>query len=190
MTINLDRTDEQINCYVRSVSGAIATLARSHALSPQLREQLSPGLLGYLTFSQDGEPVAIRGVATVDCADPPDFAFVALDGITLPERRTEVRVALASAAALCTVDDYWTPIGEPVETMTADLSLGGVLIERRPRMGIGPLVCVDLRLCTGSAPIRCNGKVARLTGTHMGVRFNHMSESDRARLAQVLAEHQ
>jgi hypothetical protein len=186
VAIHLDGAQDQIDCYVKSVNGAVAVLGRFGGLPPQLRRALSPGLLGYLSFSLDGEPVALRGVTTVDCATEPDFAFVGLDGIKMPERRSDVRVDLATRATVCTVGDDGLGITEPRETVTVDLSLGGVLVERRQRMGIGPLVRIDLFFGVDPNPVRCTGKVARLTVTHMGVRFVEMQDSDRIRLAAIL----
>jgi PilZ domain len=189
VAINLDGAEDRIDCYVKSVTGAVATLGRFGGLPLELRRALSPGLLGYLTFSFDGEPVALRGVATVDCAPEPDFAFVGLDGIKMPERRSDVRVNLATVARVCTIADDGHAIAEPIETVTLDLSLGGVLIERRQRMGIGPLVRVDLYFGADPTPVSCSGKVARLTITHMGVKFIEMQEADRVRLAGILSQH-
>ena len=191
VAINLDGAQDQLDCYVKSVNGAVATLGRFGGLPPQLRAALSPGLLGYLSFSFDGERVALRGVATVDCATEPDFAFVGLDGIKMPERRNVhrlwiARVDHATRAAVCTIGDDGLGITEPLETVTVDLSLGGVLVERRQRMGIGPLIRIDLFFGVDPNPVRCTGKVARLTVTHMGIRFVEMQESDRIRLAAIL----
>lgn len=190
VTINLDSVDGQIDCFVRSVTGAVATLGRFGGLEPRLRLAMSPGLLGYLTFTYDGQAVALRGVATVDCAPPPDLAFVALDGIKLPERRSDVRIPLATTARVCTVDDYGNAAGEPVDTITSDLSLGGMLVERRQRMGIGPLVAATILFGPGQPAVQCEAKVARLTTTHMGLKFSEMSEADRVRLSGVLSEHE
>src|SRR5438477_528652 len=96
VAINLDGAEDRIDCYVKSVTGAVATLSSFGGLPPELRRALSPGLLGYMSFSYDGEPVALRGVATVDCATEPDFGFVGLDGIKMPERRSDVRVKFAT----------------------------------------------------------------------------------------------
>jgi hypothetical protein len=186
VSINLDGANERIDCYVKSVNGAIATLGRPAGLPPSLRQAMTPGLLGYLTFSSNGQAVALRGVATVDCAAYPDFAFVGLDGIKMPERRSDVRFPLATSARLCTVDDEGFAIGQPIETVTADLSLGGVLIERRQRMGIGPVVQIEMDFDSLPMPLRCMAVVARLTVTHMGVRFTEMTEVDRVRLTSIL----
>jgi hypothetical protein len=190
VAINLDGAEERIDCYVKSVTGAIATLGRFGGIPPELRAALSPGLLGYLTFSYDGDTVALRGVATADCAPEPDFGFVGLDGIKMPERRSDARVAFATVARVCTIDDDGIEILQPVETVTLDLSLGGALVERRQRMGIGPLVRVELYFGADPMPVSCLGKVARLTITHMGVKFTEMQEADRVRLASVIREHE
>jgi hypothetical protein len=188
VSINLDGAAEPIDCYVKSVNGAIATLARPAGLPPELRLAMTPGLLGYLTFSDTGQAVALRGVATVDCAPYPDFAFVGLDGIKMPERRSDRRFPIATSARVCTIDDEGFPVAEPVATVTADFSLGGILVERRPRMGIGPIVQVEIDFDSLPMPVRCSAVVARLTSTHMGVRFTEMTEVDRVGLTSVLRE--
>jgi PilZ domain len=76
-----------------------------------------------------------------------------------------------------------------VETLTADLSLGGALLERRQALGDGREWLIEL-FPSGPSPIRCHAVLARETPTQLGVAFLDMSDSDRIRLAGILADHQ
>jgi len=190
VTITLDGSEDQIECFVRSVTAPVATLGQFGGIPSQLRRRLSPGVLGYMTFSHDGVPVALRGVATVDCVSEPDLGFVALDGVKLPERRTAPRVELATPARVFIVGPGGTTSQEAIETATADLSLGGVLLERRPGIGITARLRVELYFGLFPTPVRCEAEVVRQTNTHLGLRFTEMPEADRVRLAEILAYQQ
>jgi hypothetical protein len=186
VTVNLDEGGGRIDCYVRSVDGPVATLGHLAGIVPLLRRRLSPGSLGYLTFSHNGTQIAVRGVATVDCVREPDLAFVGLDGNMLPERRTDQRVELVTTARVHVVDADGTAMPDPIETLTADLSLGGALIERRPGLVAGSRLHLDL--CFGAFPaVHCEAVLARHTSAYVAVKFIEMQEADRLRLAGVLA---
>jgi hypothetical protein len=189
VTINLDAAEDKIDCFVRSVAGPIATLGHLGEIPPHVRERLSPGLLGYLTFSHEGVLSALRGVATVDCATEPDLAFVALDGIKLPERRNAARVELAITAHVFRVFEDGMRSPNRVESVTADLSLGGTLIERRPGLVMGMQLQVELYFEAFPDPLCCDAVVTRQTSSKLGLRFTEMQETDRVRLAEILAHH-
>jgi len=188
VTINLDGDEPRIECFVRSVAAPVATLGHFGRISPDLRRRLSPGLLGYLTFSHDGMPVALRGVATVDCVGEPDLGFVALDGVKLPERRMAPRVELATTAHVFTLEPDGASASKAIETVTADISLGGALLERRSRIGLAAKLRVELYFGVFPMPVRCEAEVVRQTITHVGVRFIEMPDADRVRLKGILED--
>jgi hypothetical protein len=190
VTINLDGASTQIECFVRSVDGPIAGLRHLGELDQELRELMTPGSLGYMTFADRGVPVALRGVATVNCAEGFDLAFLDLDGAELPDRRKDVRVDLATPASVCLLNSDGSPQSVPIETVTADISMGGVLIELRSTFELGARMRVDLHFAVFPTPIRCFSTLVRQTPKHAGLRFTEMHESDRVRLAGVLAEQQ
>jgi hypothetical protein len=188
VTINLDGASAKIECFVRSVEGPIAGLRHLGELDPELRELLSPGSLCYMTFADRGVPVAVRGVATVNCAEGFDLAFLDLDAAELPERRKDVRVDLATRASLCVLNSDGSPQAVPTETVTTDISMGGALVGFSTPLELGARVRVDLHFTLFPTPIRCFAVVVRQTRTHVGVRFSEMPESDRVRLAGIIAE--
>lgn len=108
-----------------------------------------------------------------------------IDGIQVAERRTAERIAMITPVRA-------TPGGaaDAVGTVTANLSLGGALLTRRPGLGEGPHWQLEISLQGDSTPVRCEAAIARITPTHIGVRFDDISEDDRIRLAGALADHQ
>jgi PilZ domain len=190
VTINLDGAPGQIECYVRSLDGQVAGLGHFGELDPELRESMAPGAVGYLTFADRGTPVAIRGVATVDCGEGFDLAFLGLDSAKLSERRRDVRVDLATPASICLLNADGSPQSVPIETVTTDVSMGGVLIELLTQFELGSRLRADLHFSVFPTPIRCYSVLVRQTRTHAGLRFTEMQESDRVRLAGIIAEQQ
>jgi PilZ domain len=190
VTINLDGAPGQIHCYVRSIDGQVAGLRHVGELDPELREVMTPGAVGYLTFADRGTPMAVRGVATVNCGEGFDLAFLGIDSAELSERRRDVRVDLATRASVCRLNADGSPQSVPIETVTTDISMGGVLVELTTEFELGSRLRVDLHFSVFPTPIRCYAVLVRQTRTHAGMRFTEMRESDRVRLAGVIAEQQ
>jgi PilZ domain len=190
VTINLDDAPTQIDCYVRSVDGAVAGLGHLGELDADARDLMTPGALGYMTFAYRGVPVAVRGVATVDCGDGFDLAFLGIDRAELSERRRDIRVELVTKASVCLLNSDGSPQSVPIETTTADISMGGVLIELLTHFELGSRIRVDLHFGVFPTPIRCYATLVRQTMTRAGLQFTEMQESDRVRLAGVIAEQQ
>jgi PilZ domain-containing protein len=187
VTVVLDGEADGIHCTVGSVAGSVATLAYPGELAPDLLERLLPGTLGLLVFEHRDFPVALRGAA---CADPgsPTLEFVVLDGVQLPERRIAERIPLAMPVRVRvhTAPDEGSPVGV-IETVSSDLSITGVLLERRPGLGEGPLWKVELVVAGDERPICCDVTVARRTSTHIGVAFVQMPDAEQDRLTDILA---
>jgi hypothetical protein len=172
-------------CHVGSVHGPVATLAPANEIADRIRERLTPGSLGFMVFRHHGTPVGLRGVVRADPTDDQRVEFVVIDGIQVAERRTAERVAMITPVrAICDGGD------EVVHTVTANLSLGGALLTRRPGLGEGPQWRLGVSIPGDPSPIRCEATMARITPTHIGVRFEGMSEADSIRLAGALADHQ
>lgn len=188
VTIELDAEFEgdvdALVCRVGSVHGPVATLGPVDDLSDRVRERLTPGSLGFMVFRHHGTPVGLRGVVR-GAPENDQVEFVVIDGIQVAERRTAERIPMITPVRA-------TPAGadDAISTVTANLSLGGALLTRRPGLGEGPLWQIEISLQGDSTPIRCEASTARITPTHVGVRFEDISEDDRIRLAGALADHQ
>ena len=180
--IHLDSEDQAVSCRVASVQGGVAALTRIGELSPELRDRLTPGALGYLLFQHRGAMTALKGIATISPSEPDELAFVVIDGVQLPERRAAERVPLSALARVS------APGGDDaaIETTAANVSAGGVLLERQAGLGEGPLYRLELTLADDPAPIRCDATVARQTPTHIALKFTDIQDADRIRLAGMI----
>jgi hypothetical protein len=179
---------DRIECRVGSVLGPVATLTPLGAVEPELRDRLTTGSLAFMMFQYQHGPIALRGVALA-VSESEDLEFVVIDGIQMAERRSATRTALLTPVRATCVDAVGVVTGA-VATVTANLSMGGALLTRRPGLGNGPRWQIELSLPGDPLPVRCEAVLARNTPTHAGVKFANMQEADQLRLAGVLAEHQ
>jgi PilZ domain len=179
--IHLETDDPAITCRVASVTGAVATLIRQD----QGAEKLPPASTGHLVFEHQGTLVALRGIAASLSEDEPKIEFVVIDNVVLPERRAAERIPLVATVRL------WTDGAEATafETITADVSISGALVERRPGLPIEELG-MELQFGGGVASITCRAQQVRETPTHVGIKFVEMPPADRARLAGIIFRYQ
>jgi methyl-accepting chemotaxis protein len=92
----------------------------------------------------------------------------------IAERRPAPRVALHVKVLATRLSG---DSSEPIETVSANLSTSGALIERVPRLGDGPWR-LELFLSEEHDPIRCTAALARDTADHVGVAFSEFSDDD------------
>jgi hypothetical protein len=185
VAVILDDEDDELACMVAWVKGSVATLVCPGEVAPPSRAKLTASSLGFLMFEHRGSPVALRGEARAD-ADSPILEFVVVDGVQVPERRITNRLSLVIPVRVNIHEDS---AAELIETTSADLSITGVLLERRPGLGDGPRWKIELVLPGNVPPICCDAVVARQTRTHIGVKFIEMDPADHARLDEILEEH-
>lgn len=174
-----------IECRVETVQGPVATLMPQQELASELSERLATGSLCFMTFTHGSAPVALRGV-TLAREGSDRLEFVVVDGIQVAERRGAERTPLVTAlkASPISIDGA---VGEPVATVTSNLSMGGALLLKRPNLGLGPRWKIELFLPGDPQHIHCEAVLARETQTHLGVRLTGMQEADQVRLASLLA---
>lgn len=174
-----------IHCRVEAVQGPVATLIPQDAIPDDVTERLTTGSLCFMTFTHGSAPVALRGVSLArDGSDR--LEFVVVDGIQVAERRGAERTPLVTALKASPMGPDGTA-GEPVATVTSNLSMGGALLLKRPNLGLGPRWKIELFLPGDPQHIHCDAVLARETPTHLGVRLTGMQESDQVRLATLLA---
>ena len=185
--LHLDSEDQPIACRVEAVTRALATLTRIGE-PPRSPENLATGAPGYLEFEHRGSPVALRGIA-VASSDQRELQFVVTDGVQVPEHRAAQRVQLVAPVRI------YNPVGDhsetpPVETITADISQTGTLVERRPGLEQRPQFAIELFPDHDPTPIRCAARLVRRTPTHLALKFTDLAEADRTRLAVIVNRHQ
>src|ERR1035441_1796281 len=185
VTVTLDGEEDGIACMVAWVKGPTATLVCPGEIGPDHRQKLTSGSLGFLLFQHQRAPIALRGRFSAD-AESPILEFVVVDGVQVPERRITNRLSLVIPVR---VNIHQDSAAELIETTSADLSITGVLLERRPGLGDGPRWKIELVLPGNVPPICCDAVVARQTRTHIGVKFIEMDPADHVRLDDILEEH-
>lgn len=184
VTITLDDSSAVLEGTLDRVAGPVARLRSLRELAKDVKARLRVGSLGYLVFEHGGAPVGLRGVATAD-QKPRAVDFVVVDGVQVAERRGAERVPLIARTRL------FDPVGaasEAIETVTANVSLGGAMLTLRPGVPVNGDLQLELFVGAGADPIRCCASVVRRTPTHVGVRFVDLADADQIRLATVIAE--
>lgn len=193
VTVDLDPENgcevDGIDCRVGWVLGPVATLTPLANVAGEVRDRLTTGAAGYMTFQHGRAMVALRGIALLAGYTSELVEFVVIDGIQVTERRSAARLALITPIRAAPVDTGGN-VPTPIVTVTSNLSLGGALLPRRPGLGDGPRWQIELTLPDDPIPIRCDALAARHTPTHVGVSFANMSDADQLRLARTLADHQ
>lgn len=180
--IHIDSDDHVVACRVAAVQGSVATLRRITELPDEVLEKFTPGTLGYLLFEHHGAKTALKGIATAGQDQQASLAFVVIDGVQLPERRAAERVRLGAVARISADGES----GESVEATAANVSIGGVLIERPAGLADGPDFRLELSLDQDPEPIRCRATVVRATPTHVALKFVDIADADRIRLAGLI----
>jgi hypothetical protein len=176
-----------IHCMLGSVKGSVATMAYRDKLAPHILGRLAEGSLGYLTFKHHGASIALRGAvgSYPNCAV---LEFVVLDSVELPERRNNERVPMSISVRATPALPEGGP-AEPILTTSADVSITGALIERRPGLEAASRLEIELVVPGSEEPIRCGADVARQTPDHIGVAFTGLQYGDHMRLSGILAVH-
>lgn len=174
-----------IECRVRSIHGPVATLAPIEPIGDELQTRLASGALCFMTFTHGRAPVALRGV-TLAVADSELLEFVVVDGIQVAERRSAERTPLVTALRASPVDADGT-VGDPVATVTSNLSMGGALLLKRPGLGEGSRWKIELFLPSDPEHVHCEAVLARETPSHLGVKLTNVQEADQLRIAGLLA---
>jgi hypothetical protein len=136
-------------------------------------------------FENGGGTVALKGIAAADARDRSGLLFVVIDGVQLPERRSADRVRVSARARLL-------PPGPPddrehVDAALGDLSISGMRVARQPGLVEAAQYRLELYVGEERNPIRCDAQVARMTPTHIGIKFIDLQDADRARLGAIVA---
>ncbi len=182
--IHIDSDEQVVACRVAAVQGSVATLTRITELPREDLEKFTPGVLGYMLFEHRGAMTALKGIATASSAEETELAFVVIDGVQLPERRSSERVSLRAVAR---ISDQRSDGATTIETPTANVSAGGILIARAAALGLGPTFRLELVVEHDPAqPIHCGATIVRSTPTHVALKFIEMQDSDRIRLAGMI----
>ena len=78
--------------------------------------------------------------------------------------------------------------GVSFEATAANVSVGGVLLERPAGLADGPDFQLELSLDGDPEPIRCRATVVRATPTQVALKFIEIADADRIRLAGLIQQ--
>jgi hypothetical protein len=189
--VRLDLDDEEsgLDCQVRHVAGPVALLDRLEEIPAPLEAMLPAGSFCMMLFTHHGGMVALRGVATGASEDLTQLAFVVADGVQVKERRVAERVAMVARAHVRPLDGDGAG-GPGIETYTANISLGGVLVNRSPKLVPAHRHSIELFLPGESEPICAEAQLARETPVGLGLMFTAVDDEHHLRLARLIVAHQ
>ncbi len=184
VSVDVSGPEGRVDCRVGAISGAEATLVPVAELSEYARAKLETECPCYLVFENRVGPVGLRGVARM-IGSGAQMSFAVVDGVQLSQRRGTARVPIRAPASFTPIAADGT-LGEPVDTVTANLSLGGALIAARQGIGDGPEWRFELRPSGQPPGLVGRGTLVRRDAAWIGVALSEMSESDRLKLATLL----
>ena len=183
VVLEIDGESKNIAGRATSVAGPVAGVTPDGDLPGSLASKLDPGSLGFLLFDSPTGLVGLRGVVR-SAPDATGLEFIVVDGVQLPERRTDSRVKMTVAVRV--EGDGATG---PVETVATNLSTGGALLLRRPGLLDAGSLQLELQL-PDAPPISCQATIAHHTNAHVGVAFSAVEADDLVRLAGLIADRQ
>jgi PAS domain S-box-containing protein len=190
VTLDDDTDDRHLGCVVADVFGSVASLTHAEDLDRPLRERLSFGAPSYLVFTDRGAEIGLYGIAAATPSKDSVLDFVLLDAVQVSERRENRRVQLVTRARLFPIDaDRAGTQPEPIDTFTLNLSASGALLRQRPQFAQHRRYRVELFFAADPQPICCEAVQARETADGIGVEFEHLQETDQARLSERIAAH-
>jgi hypothetical protein len=141
VTVDLDPENgcevDGVDCRVGWVLGPVATLAPLAHVTGKVRDRLTTGAAGFMTFQHGHAMAALRGIVLFAGSTSELVEFVVIDGIQVTERRSATRLALIAPIRATPVNPDRS-VAIAIVTVTANLSLGGALLTRRPGLGDGP----------------------------------------------------
>jgi hypothetical protein len=124
------------------------------------------------------------GILQLDDARPEKLKVVLVGDAERIQRREWARVAATLAIRVTGIDE---PIGG--ETVTLNVSGGGVLIKDTWRMPLGIDVRIELEVEPGAPPIKALGRVVREPALDQkGIRIDSIAREDEERLVKLVRD--
>jgi hypothetical protein len=165
---------ESLACRIIGFGGPEVVLA----LETQPEEEIVRGASAYLLLESDGQLQAVRGVVTAPSTD--EVVLRLTDDIRLGQRRIFSRAPIPLPVQVKTAAGAW-------QSVTRDVSAGGVCVAREGEHGDGPL---HLTITVASHQVVAEARVVRITDSELGVQFEQIQDQDRLLLASLaLAYH-
>jgi hypothetical protein len=165
---------------VLGFGGSSVMLAPLGALSAVTTEALGRGGPAYVIIDREGQIHALRAqLSTV--ADPGEIVVHVTDQFQLGQRRRYSRAPLHLTAKLRALG------GEEWETVTRDISAGGLRLTRTGAAGeAADRIEVVLEAAQAGLRIAAQADVVRRTSADLSVRFVDLAPGDAALLQQIV----
>lgn len=163
---------------VAQVHGDEAVFAMTQPLSPAAGFLPAPA---QLSFDHDGHLTMLTGMLYVE--EGMSVRFVVADGVRQSDKRKHVRLAVRLDAVATPLNLLGQDSGETVQTMTVDISAGGVLL------GCGGLVGnlrVAIELPGRAGVVTAQGTVVRGTPIESAICFTSVEAADQELLERFV----
>ncbi len=178
--LDLGGKTQVLPCRVLGFGGSTVMLAPVVAASAPTAEAIHEGRSAYVIIDDEQQVHALR--ARVEQGSEPDDVVVTVtDSFRLGQRRCYSRAPLALPATVAAL-----PAGETWETVTRDISAGGLRIARTGADGeMADELSVVLSSPAAGLRIETQAAVVRRSQRDLSLRFTEIGEADVALLTQI-----
>ena len=167
-------------CRVLGFGGSTVMLAPVVPATAPTADAIEAGREAYVILDADNQVHALRARVTPG-SDAGEVVVAVTDSFRLGQRRQYSRAPLALAATVSAL-----PAGEAWETVTRDISAGGVRMARTGAAGEqAEALSVVLTSAAAGLRIETTADVVRRSQRDLSLRFSEIAEGDVALLTQI-----
>ena len=167
-------------CRVLGFGGSTVMLGPVVPATAPTSDAIEAGREAYVVVDDDPQVHALRAKVRPG-SEPGEIVVSVTDAFRLGQRRRYSRAPLALAATVAAL-----PGGEPWETVTRDISAGGVRMARTNAAGEqAETLSVVLTSPPAALRIETEAEVVRRSQRDLSLRFTHIAEGDVALLTQI-----
>ena len=176
--LDLGGKTQALPCRVLGFGGSTVMLAPVVAATAPTAEAIVAGGPAYVILDDDQQVHALRARVS-QASEPSEIIVTVTDSFRLGQRRHYSRAPLALPATV-------TAGGETWETVTRDISAGGVRMARTGAAGEqGDTLSLVLRSAAAGLQIEAEAAIVRRSQRDLSLSFTRIAESDVALLAQI-----
>lgn len=157
--------------------GRVIVVGAEQEALDRFKDKLAARAEAYLLVEREDGLWALKGSITLMSGTTVGLEIT--DGFSLGQRREWSRAPLEVAATVSPAGDE---PGGPVETVTIDVSAGGVRLQRHDGMPAWSRCRLELSGGGLGAPITAEAELVRTGEASIGLRFTRLEDADRAAL--------
>jgi len=178
--LDLGRKTQALPCRVVGFGGSTVLLAPVVPATAPTVEAIHAGRAAYVILDDDRQVHALKACVEPG-SDPDEVVVTVTDSFRLGQRRRYSRAPLALPAEVRAL-----PAGDAWETVTRDISAGGVRMARTGAAGEqGDALSLVLSSPVAGVRIEAEAEIVRRSQRDLSLRFTEISESDVALLSQI-----